>query len=62
MKYILLTDMSILMTVLSDIIVLILPSLGVTYHLKCDIIVLKYLSFTRPNKFTINGFICLKSV
>ena len=44
MNLILLTDMSLLMTVHSDMIVLILPSLGVTYNIGCYMEELKYLT------------------
>ena len=46
MKFILLTDMSILMTVISDIIILIFTYHGLTYHIECTMAVLKYLPFT----------------
>ena len=36
MKLILLTDMSLLMTFISAIIVLMLTFIGVTYHIECD--------------------------
>ena len=45
MNLILLTVMSLLITALSDIIVLILNYLGLTYNLEYDMSVLKYLPF-----------------
>ena len=41
MNLILLTGMSILMTVISDVIVLIFKSLGVAYNIECDMAGLK---------------------
>ena len=43
MNFIFLTDMSILMTFLSVVIVEIFPSLVDTYHLECSVAGLKYL-------------------
>ena len=44
MKLILFTDVLLLITVLSDMIVFIFPSLGVTYHIEYAMIGLKYLT------------------
>ena len=44
MNLIVLPDMSLFITVLSDIIVLILTYIGVTYHIECDMAVMKYLA------------------
>ena len=43
MNLILFTDMLLLMTVCSDIIVLIFPYIGLKYHIECVMEVMKYL-------------------
>ena len=56
--------MSLLMVVISDIIFLIFPSIGVKYHIECDMAVPRYLPLATndPDSIPINGFIFLKGL
>ena len=54
MDLILLTDISILMTVISYIIISIFPSIGVTQHIECDMSGMKYLLFATKSLDSLN--------